>query len=113
MAKVTITIDESNSYIVSLFGENGIEQISDGMGYMTKVEDPNFVPENESDVVPMIDNPKSRQVYVGEETLKRYIAPNFVSGVRKKLEAESRQKIDEAVHQAETAIIKAAEIKVE
>ena len=83
MAKVTITIDDTNKAITGALGENTLETLSEMKGYQTMTTNPKYVQtlDKDTDTVsdngesPTIDNPQTRAEFVGAKVLKEAILP--------------------------------------
>lgn len=134
MAKVTITIDDTNPTLVAAFGENALEAIADGeMGYQSMVE----VLESELPAkieVELIDkvtgepytkmdypegtelykpNPQSKADFVAFKILTENIAPRLVQGLAVRKRAEAALKADKEIKQAEQIVVSVAEVTTE
>ena len=136
--KVTITIDDADKGIVTLFGPNSINGIADAMGYMPMEP----IPEDElpekverqlteeeissglygEGVTTTMDYPegtefyqpntKSKAEHVGETILNNRIIPALLEHFVQIKKAQAQAQIDEGLKQAEDVLRKAAVIEV-
>lgn len=132
MAKVTITIDDTNPAITAAFGANALENIAAGMGYMSMVEkteeelpakievkktDENgdsysefHYPEGTEMYKP---NPETTGHFVGRTILKEDIAPALLRTYSKRTKAEAMQNAETQIKTANETVVDNATIIVE
>jgi len=82
MAKFTLTFEQPDELI---------EAFANDLGYQEKVHDPDFNGATESGEVPVIDNPKSREVYLGEEAVTLLSVWQMQFSERNALQASKEQ----------------------
>lgn len=131
MAKVTITIDDTNPAIVAMFGANSLNTIADSMGYTDMVEktidelpakvdiqttDPDGNPITIQDYPVGTEmfkpNPLTKGEYVAGVILKKHIVPALLASFEKQQTAAALAQVETAIEQAKTAVANAAEVIV-
>lgn len=134
MAKVTITIDDTNPAIVAAFGANALHTIADQeFAYKEVVQkteaelpdkievtrnegiegEPVTVLEYPEGTVLTKPNPDSRGQHIGKTILKENIIPRLLQGFRKRRQAEKATEVENEMATAAQVLEAAAEIKVE
>lgn len=131
MAKVTITIDDTNPAIVEAFGKNILDVIAErDFGYMEMVEKtPDELPEKiavqkedlaTGEKITVMEypkgtefykpNPDSKAVHVGKQMLKTKIVPALLEGMRKNEVEKLHQEVEIKMSGAATLLENVAEI---
>ena len=132
MSKVTITIDDSNPTLVSVFGSNTIDTIADEFGYMTMVEKSveelpekvEFIytnPISGEVITDMVypegtefykENPESKAEFVGRIVLRDSIVPKLLSGFETRTKYTAVSNAEAAIKEAHNLVVSIAEISV-
>jgi hypothetical protein len=137
MAKVTITIDDTDSRLVAAFGEGTLETIANENGYMTMVEKteeelPSKVEVTKNEIDPITGessevivmeypegtemykpNPQTTGDYVGQLVLSDLIAPFLLKGLNERSRKMAMEQVDAQIEGAKGLLKQVAEVKAE